>query len=82
MHLFPQRNYQILRSLSLSRMPLVFYQQAADELGSNRLGGTGEEGLGEVRGGRGGYGSGFCEEVLRVADTSCGWCQAGGIHAF
>ena len=45
MQLFPQRNYQILRSLSLSRMPLAFHQQAADELGGNLLGGAGEESL-------------------------------------
>ena len=38
---------------------LAFHQQAADELGGNLLGGAGEEGLGEVLGGRGGYGSGF-----------------------
>ena len=31
----------------------------ADELGGDQLGGAGEEGLGEVLGGRGGYGSGF-----------------------
>ena len=35
---------------------LAFHQQAADELGGNLLGGAGEEGLGEVLGGRGGYG--------------------------
>ena len=40
----------------------------ADELGGNLLGGAGEEGLGEVLGGRGGYGGGFCEEVLSDAD--------------
>ena len=34
----------------------------ADELGGNLLGGAGEEGLREVLGGRGGYGSGL-EEV-------------------
>ena len=37
----------------------MFHQQAADELGGNLLGGAGEEGLGEVLGERGGYGSGF-----------------------
>jgi len=37
---------------------LAFYQQAADELGGDQLGGVGEEGLGEVLGERGGYGSG------------------------
>jgi len=36
---------------------LGFHQQAADELGGDDLGGAGEEGLGQVLGGRGGYGS-------------------------
>jgi hypothetical protein len=44
------------------------HQQAADQLGGNLLGRAGEEGLGEVLGGRGGYGCGFCEEVLSDAD--------------
>ena len=38
---------------------LAFHQQAADELGGNLLGGAGEEGLGEVLGELGGYGSGL-----------------------
>ena len=38
---------------------LALHQQAADELGGDDLGGTGEEGLREVLGGRGGYGSGL-----------------------
>ena len=38
---------------------LAFHQQAANELGGNDFGGAGEEGLGEVLGGRGGYGSGL-----------------------
>jgi hypothetical protein len=38
---------------------LAFHQQAADELGGNQLGGAAEEGLGQVLGGRGGYGSGL-----------------------
>jgi len=38
---------------------LAFHQQAADQLGCNLLGGAGEEGLGEVLGGRGGYWSGL-----------------------
>ena len=46
----------------------MLHQQAADELGGNLLGGAGEEALEEVLGERGGYGSGFCEEVLRDAD--------------
>jgi len=37
---------------------LAFHQQAADQLGGDDLGGSGEEALGEVTGGRGGYGSG------------------------
>ena len=40
-------------------MSLARHHKAADELGGNLLGGAGEEGLGEVLGGRGGYGSGF-----------------------
>ena len=47
---------------------LALHQQAADQLGSNLLGGAGKEGVGEVLGGRGGYGGGFCEEVLSDAD--------------
>ena len=47
---------------------LALHQQAADEVGGNQLGGAGEEGLGEVLGGLGGYGSGFFEEVLSDAD--------------
>ena len=42
-------------------MPLALHQQATDELGGNQLGGAGEEGLGEVLRGRGGYGSGLNE---------------------
>ena len=38
---------------------LAFHQQAADELGGDNLSGAGEEGLGEVLGGRGGYGVGL-----------------------
>ena len=37
---------------------VAFHQQAADEVGGDLLGGAGEEALGEVLGGRGGYGSG------------------------
>ena len=58
-HLFPQRIYQILRSLSPSRMLLVLYQQGADELGGNQLSGEAEEGLGKGLVERGGYESGF-----------------------
>ena len=48
------------------------HQQAADQLGGNLLGGAGEEGLGEVLGGRGGYWYGFvwnCRGVLRAVDN-------------
>jgi hypothetical protein len=38
---------------------LAFHQQAADELGGNLLGGAAEEGVGQVLGGRGGYGDGL-----------------------
>jgi len=34
---------------------MPFHQQAADELGGDDLGGAGEEGRGEVLGGRGDY---------------------------
>ena len=36
----------------------TLHQQAADQIGGDLLGGAAEEGLGEVLGGRGGYGSG------------------------
>ena len=48
---------------------LALHQQAADQLGSNQLGGAGEEGLGEgweVLGGRGGYGDGFGDRWRRL----------------
>jgi len=38
---------------------LAFHQQAANQLGGDELGGAGEERLGEVTGGRGGYGDGL-----------------------
>jgi len=38
---------------------LAVHQQAADELGGDDLGGASEDGLGEVLGDRGGYGSGL-----------------------
>ena len=38
---------------------LALHQQAANQLGGNQLGGAGEEGLGEVLGGRGACASGF-----------------------
>ncbi len=37
---------------------LAFHYQAADQLRCHHLSGAGEEGLGEVLGGRGGFGSG------------------------
>ena len=46
-------------------MPLALHQQAGDELGGDLLGGAGEEGLGQVLRGRGGYRSGLGE----VADA-------------
>ena len=45
---------------------LALHQQAADEVGGNQLGGAGEEGLGEVLGGLGGYGSGFRDWVEAI----------------
>ena len=47
---------------------LAFHQQAANQLGGNQLGGAGEEGVGEVLGVRGGYGSGCvskCRGLVR-----------------
>ena len=41
---------------------LMPHQQAADELGCNLLGGEREEGVGEVLGGRGGYGIGLARK--------------------
>jgi len=38
---------------------LAFHQQATDQVGGDELGWAGEEALGEVLGGRCGYGSGF-----------------------
>ena len=38
---------------------LAFHQQAADQLGGDDFGGAAEEGVGEVLGERGGYGSGL-----------------------
>ena len=45
---------------------LTFHQQASDEVGGDMLGGAGEEGLGEVLGGLGGYGSGFRDWVEAI----------------
>ena len=49
-------------------MPLPLHQQAADELGGNLLGGAAKDGVGEVLGGRGGYGGRLGEAVLRSAE--------------
>jgi len=43
---------------------LAFHQQAADELGCNLLGGSGEEGLRECWEVPGGYGSGLGKEMV------------------
>ena len=51
-------------------MGYELHQQAADEVGGNLLGGTGEERMGEgwkVLDGRCGYGAGLAEEVLQDA---------------
>ena len=50
---FPYDLPQQLISLS------VLHQQAADEFGGDDLGGAGEEGVGEMRGGLDGYGRGL-----------------------
>ena len=49
-HIFPQRIYQILRSLSPSRMPLPPHQREGDELRRHLFCGAPEEGVGEVLG--------------------------------
>ena len=46
---------------------MLLPQQAANQLGGDDLGGAAEEGVGEELGGRGGYGNGFCVEVLTGA---------------
>jgi len=55
---------------------MAFHQQAADELGGNDLSGAGEEGWGEVTGGRGGYGSGL--EHLRPSKLTSHQCNRAG----
>jgi len=55
---------------------LAFHQQAADGFGGDQLGGAGEEGLGEVTGGRGGYGSGL--EHLRPSKLTSDQCNKAG----
>ena len=57
-------------------MPLAPYQQAADELGSNLLGGAGEEGLREVLGERGGYGSGFVWKCRMLLTGQGRWARS------
>jgi len=49
---------------------LALHHQAADELGSDELGGAGEEGWREVLGRRGGYGSGLGDEWRLLALVS------------
>ena len=51
-----------------SAIHLPPHQQAADELGGNGFGRAGEEGLGEVLGERGGYGSGLVRECWGLRD--------------
>jgi len=51
---------------------MALHQKSADELGGNDLGGAGEEGIWEVQGGRGGYGSGlggWVEAIRLVRDS-------------
>jgi len=51
---------------------LAFHQPAANQLRGDDLGGAGEEALGEMLGGRGGYGSGFSQtKGLRVKSKNC-----------
>jgi len=50
----------------------AIYQQAADEVGGNLLGGAGEEGLRECWEGLGGYGSGLVDGWVR---SLSGWAQ-------
>ena len=57
-------------------------QQATAELEGNLLGGAGEEGLGEMLGGRGGYGSGFedgseIEYWLQIGKIRTSYVSAG-----
>ena len=52
---------------------LALHQQAANQVGGDQLGGAGEEGLGEVLGGRGdglggGYGSGYVRAASNPAN--------------
>jgi|GEM_PF-3098415 len=42
---------------------LALHQQAADQLGGNQLSGTAEEGLGELLGEHGSYGSGLGDKL-------------------
>jgi hypothetical protein len=50
---------------------LAFHQQAADELGGDRLGRAAEEGLGELLGERGDGLGGFGDSRLTIKRTSC-----------
>ena len=59
------KSISVVSSHTPQQLPsgLALHQQAADELGGNLLGGAGEEGWGEVTGGRGGYGGGLGGEM-------------------
>jgi hypothetical protein len=56
----PAQSPHTLFSIAITdTIGVLLHQQAADELGGNLLGGTGEERLGEALGGRGDYGNGY-----------------------
>jgi predicted ribosomally synthesized peptide with nif11-like leader len=62
-----------------------FHQQAADEVGSNLLGGAGEEGLGqgwEVLDRRGGYGGGWVRKCPGMLTGLMGWASNGELLQF
>ena len=56
---------------------LAFHQQATNQVGGDQLGGAGEEGLREVLGGRGGYGSGLGSGLAGVLRLICRKCIRG-----
>jgi len=57
--LFSLINEDLVSHCLRLRSNIMFYQRAADQLRGNLLGGAAEEGLREVLGGSGGYGSGM-----------------------
>ena len=64
---------------------LPFHQQAADEVGSDDLGGAGEEGLGqgwEVLDRRGGYGGGWVRKCPGMLTGLMGWASNGELLQF